>query len=171
MEKLSDDIKSDLLERMNKEQTLRKIWGNLNDKEIEKQVIAVDTENTEFLKSLVNEFGWPKISDVGEEVALAAWLIAQHSPDLEFMNHCLELMREDPDEVDPRNIATTVDRVRVMRNHQLQYYGTQFTRSDDGTRWVPHSIEDVEHVNERRKAIGLNTIEEITAWYNNPDNL
>lgn len=168
MERLSENIKLDLLERMEKEQALRRIWSDKDDPEIETQVSALDTENTKFLKSLVERFGWPKISDVGEDVALAAWLIAQHSPDLEFMNHCLELMQENPDEVDPKNLVTTIDRIRIMRNKQPQYYGTQFNRLPDGT-YEPFPIEDAEHVNERRLAVGLSTIEETTARHNSPE--
>jgi hypothetical protein len=167
MEKLSDDVKTELLKRKEKEQDMRRVWSDKDDPEIEAQVLALDTENTEFLKNLVERFGWPKISDVGEDLAEAAWLIAQHSPDLEFMSHCLELMQEDPDEVDPQHLARTIDRIRISRNHQLQYYGTHFNKLPGGN-YAPLPIEDAEHVNERRTAMGMETIEEATAWYNSP---
>ena len=57
------------------------------------------------------------------------------------------------------NIQMERRRRRRSRNNGLpQIYGTQF-RQVDG-KHVPKDIEDIEHVNERRKAMGLDTLEE-----------
>lgn len=158
------NIKDELLERMQAEQLLREAWDVSDSEEDRLKVKQIDEENTTFLSSLIDQYGWPKISDVGEEVAEAAWLIAQHTPDKMFRKQCLELMQTHPQEVDPKNLVRTIDRVRIL-DGEPQYYGTHFTLSKEG-KWLPQPIEDEEHVNQRRAAVGLGTIEEKTDEYN-----
>src|SRR5690606_17036250 len=38
-----------------------------------------DKANTEWLKAVVAERGWPTISEVGEEASYKAWLLVQHA--------------------------------------------------------------------------------------------
>jgi hypothetical protein len=47
----------------------------------------------------------------------------------------------------------------LMREGKSHIYGTQGGSLENGVI-VPHPIEDKEYVNARRKAIGLNSIEE-----------
>ena len=119
----------------------------------------VDKRNTERMKEIIAEIGWPSASKVGKDASIAAWLLVQHADhDVNFQSHCLSLMQELPaDEVRSEDIALLTDRVRV-NSEQPQIYGTQFRQVD--RKHVPKDIEDVEHVNERRKALGLDTLEE-----------
>jgi hypothetical protein len=50
------------------------------------------------------------------------------------------------------------DRVR-MQQGKPQLYGTQFTSAADG-QLVLHPIEDAEHVDERRRSVGLPSMAE-----------
>ncbi|HXQ35582.1 MAG TPA: DUF6624 domain-containing protein, partial [Anaerolineales bacterium] len=95
----------------------------------------------------------------GEDGAKAAFLIAQHSPSLVFQKKCLALleMAVNQDDGDVKNLAYLTDRVRVAEGRQ-QIYGTQGTEINGVI--VPFPIEDEEHVDERRKAIGLEPIAE-----------
>jgi len=154
----------ELLRRAESEQALRLEWGDSDNEDLRLKVLAQDIENTAFLKKLIEKNGWPKITEVGEEAALAAWFIAQHSPDKAFRKHCLELMQEMPQEVGPQNLARTIDRVRIDEG-QKQYFGTHFMKSEDGN-WIPMPIEDAEHVEERRVEYGLPTIQEKMKEYN-----
>ena len=119
----------------------------------------VDKRNTERLKRFIEEIGWPTISKVGESGAHNAWLLVQHADrDVAFQKKCLELMKEIPkSEVAQRDVAYLED--RVMANEKgTQMYGTQFRQR--GGKHVPIPIKDLEHVNERRKEMGLGTLEE-----------
>ena len=96
---------------------------------------------------------------------MAAWLIAQHTPDKDFLKQCLKLMQENPTEVEPHNLARTIDRVRLAEG-KLQYYGTHFGLQPNG-RYEVLPIEDTENVEKRRLAMGLPTIAEGTKRANN----
>ncbi len=87
---------------------------------------SLDADSTEFLRTIVAAIGWPTIRMVGKEASAAAWLLLQHSPDIDFMEHCLELMKAAPrGEVALRDIAFLEDRVCLLRGRP-QIYGSQF---------------------------------------------
>ncbi|MFC6021720.1 DUF6624 domain-containing protein [Plantactinospora solaniradicis] len=122
----------------------------------------IDRVNTARLKNIIAEIGWPTVSKVGVEASSAAWLLAQHAADdLDFMTCCLGMMKEaGPGEVKLSNIALLDDRVRIIQG-QPQVYGTQFC--EKGAGHEPFPIEDPESVDERRAAVGLDTLEENVA--------
>ncbi|MEV4755868.1 DUF6624 domain-containing protein [Micromonospora sp. NPDC049559] len=121
--------------------------------------VEVDRANTGRLKEIIAGIGWPTVSKVGRAGASAAWLVAQHAPDdLDFMKYCLELMKQaGPGEVRPSEVALLEDRVRIAQG-QPQRYGTQYC--DLGNGYEPFPIEDPERVDERRAAVGLDTLAE-----------
>jgi len=41
-------------------------------------LIAADSNNTERLKVIIDQYGWPTYSLVGKKANVAAWLIAKH---------------------------------------------------------------------------------------------
>ena len=129
---------------------------NLKDDSWDKEL---DKKNTRRMKEIVDEIGWPSISKVGSEASVGAWLLVQHADhDVAFQSLCLALMKELPaGEVRSQDIALLTDRVRVNQG-RTQLYGTQF-RQIKG-KHVPRDIEDIEHVDERRKAVGLDTLAE-----------
>lgn len=120
---------------------------------------TVDASNTARIKEIVYEIGWPTISRVGREASSNAWLLVQHADrDVAFQSACLALMKQEPPaEVSPQNIAMLEDRVRV-NSSQPQIYGTQFDEVDGA--YVPRPMEDMERVDERRKLMGLGSLEE-----------
>jgi hypothetical protein len=115
---------------------------------------AVDRDNTERMKTIVAAIGWPTRSKVGEIAEHAAWLLTQHADhDRAFQRSCLALMSaEPPTEVCARHLAYLEDRIRVAEERP-QRYGTQFRQSCGALEPAP--IEDVEHLDERRAAVGL----------------
>lgn len=126
---------------------------------------SVDAKNTERMKEIVAEIGWPTVSKIREGPSHNAWLLVQHADhQVDFQEQCLELMKQEPaGEVALRDIAMLEDRVRVNRN-QPQLYGTQF-RQDTGEH-KPLPIEDEANVNERREKMGMVTLkEEIQGMY------
>jgi hypothetical protein len=119
--------------------------------------------NASRLKEIIAEYGWPERTLVGEDAAIAAWFIAEPAiSDPEFQRRALELQCEarDKGEISAIGPAFLEDRICELEGRP-QIYGTQFEPDEHG---LPQSywIADPEHVNERRAAIGLNTIEERT---------
>jgi hypothetical protein len=123
----------------------------------------VHVRNAARLKAIIAEHGWPGRSLVGDDGAHAAWLIAQHAiGDPPFQRMALTLLREAlaRGEVPPAQPAFLEDRICLFEGRP-QTYGTQFEPDDEGLP-RPYPVADPEHVNERRRAVGLNTLEERT---------
>ena len=130
--------------------------GLIQDEEDNK----LDEKHTARMKEIVEQIGWPSRSKVGKEGAQHAWLLVQHADhDPEFQARCLAMMRELPKgDVKPWQIAYLEDRIRVNAR-QPQLYGTQFYE-DPEKGFGPRPIEDEEHLEERRKEMGLESFEE-----------
>jgi hypothetical protein len=113
-----------------------------------------DVRHTARMKQILAMHGWPGRSLVGEDGAHAAWLLVQHA-DEQFMADSLSLMEQAvlKDEASRKDYAYLLDRVR-MKQGKPQVYGTQFVSGPDGMP-VLYPIEAAEHVDERRRAIGL----------------
>jgi len=121
---------------------------------------SVDHRNTERMKAIIEEIGWPSISKVGYEGSSHAWLLVQHADDdPDFQRKCLDLMKSEPeDEVSRRDIAYLEDRIAIG-NGMPQIYGTQFRTNCDG-QLEPLPIQDPDNVDKRRKEMGLETLSE-----------
>lgn len=121
----------------------------------------IDAESTAFLKKMVAERGWPRISEIGEDGASAAWILAQHADkDPEFQAEVLELMKPLVAEGEASGVdfALLTDRVLVARGEK-QVYATQFT-TDENNVMRPGPTVDWDRVAERRAEVGLPTLEE-----------
>ena len=145
---------------MSKEdQRVRREWINSpNDPKVKAEVEAIDKQNQARVIEIIGQYGWPGKSLVGEKASGAAWLILQHS-NLDLLHRYLPLMEQAArkGELDWSLVATTIDRVRINEG-KPQVYGTQF-KNENG-KWVPYPIEDEAHVEERRKAAGLQPLTE-----------
>lgn len=90
-------------------------------------LIAIDQENTNRMREIVAEIGWPTFDKVGKQASSAAWIIVQHAdrqPD--FQAYCLPLVKEgyEAGQVTPFNYAFLYDRVQKSRGER-QLYATQ----------------------------------------------
>ena len=122
---------------------------------------AVHRHNAARLAEIMAERGWPSEAIVGQEGGAAAWLIAQHAigePD--FQRACLVALEEAAarGEVPAWQPAMLEDRIRVFEG-KLQRYGTQLEVDEEGGLH-PHPIEDPDGVEERRRAVGLDSLAE-----------
>lgn len=125
---------------------------------------AVHKDNAARLAEIIEQYGWPGLTLVGEEGAWAAWLIVQHSiGNPPFMRQCLRLLKAagSKGEAIAWQVAMLEDRIRMYEGRP-QIYGSQFQPDKDG-QLNPYQIENPESVNDRRLSVGLNTIEERTA--------
>jgi hypothetical protein len=127
------------------------------------EMAKIHNKNAEILNEIINTIGYPTVEKVGKEASEAAWLVIQHSigkPD--FMKKCLELLafavREN--KASSKSLAYLTDRVAVFEGNP-QLYGTQFDWDENG-ELCPNLFDDLTKVNQRRKTIGLNTLEEQT---------
>lgn len=135
--------------------------GELPSEEYHPKMRSLHESNTAVLKEVINEHGWPGLSLVGPEGAKSAWLIAQHAvSDLGFMSECIDLLKQAvaAEDAEGWQLAFLQDRVLTMSGKD-QLYGTQFDVDEDG--WpVPFPVSEPDTVNERREALGLNSLEE-----------
>jgi len=121
-------------------------------------------KNAALLNEIINTIGYPTIDKVGKAANEAAWLVIQHSieqPD--FMKKCAKLLENAVSEhqASARNLAYLTDRIATFEG-KPQLYGTQFDWNENG-ELSPNPFDDLNKVNQRRKSIGLNTLEEQTA--------
>lgn len=116
----------------------------------------IDARNMARLEEIVKGHGWPGRSLVGEEAAKAAFLILQHS-DLARQQKYFPMLKAAAKrgEARPADAAMLEDRV-LVRQGKPQLYGTQLhSGPETGGKLVLSPIEDEEHVDERRIAVGL----------------
>ena len=152
-------LAAELILRMGRDQAARAAVPLTDvDAEAVARVRAVDAENTSWFKTVLDGSGWPGRSLVGDEGALAAWLLAQHAAhDLDFQRRCLVLLEQavHDGEADAAHWAYLLDRVRCAEGRQ-QLYGTQFWHGPNGQDALgPKPVEDIEGLDQRRRMVGL----------------
>ena len=147
-------LRHELLAMCEVDQKVRQSFGSHMSAETVAEMQAVDAKHMSRMRAIVAKHGWPGRSLVGDDGAHAAWLLVQHA-DSAFMAQCLPLMERAvaAGQAFGKDYVYLLDRVR-MQQGKPQIYGTQFTFEADG-QLVLHPIEDAEHVDERRRAMGL----------------
>lgn len=118
-------------------------------------------QNATKLEMILNEIGYPTIDKVGTKASESAWIIIQHSISRpHFMKKCLILLEKavSKNKASKKNLAYLSDRIATFEG-KPQLYGTQFDWDEDG-KLSPNKFDNLTKVNERRKSIGLNTLEE-----------
>jgi hypothetical protein len=124
--------------------------------------------NTIVIKQYFKENGYPGIKENDKKTSLYFWLIVQHSDhDVAFQKKVLKSMKKElkNKNVIPANYAYLYDRVRKNEN-KSQLYGTQMVWDSHGVH-SPYNLKSPETVNERRAAMGLNTIEDYLKEFEN----
>ncbi|MCG8391179.1 MAG: hypothetical protein MJA30_36850 [Cytophagales bacterium] len=127
------------------------------------EMAELHTKNAKILNDIIDTIGYPTIDKVGKEASEAAWLVIQHSIGQPgFMKKCMELLDKAVNEnkAEPIHLAYLTDRIAAFEG-QPQRYGTQFDWDENGAL-SPKLFDDLAKVNQRRKSIGLNTLEEQT---------
>lgn len=123
------------------------------------QWVRTDRDNTEAMKRILYEYGWPGKSLVGEDGAHDAWLLVQHADsDRAFQKRCLVLIQRAAakGEASKIDLAYLTDRILVAEN-KPQRYGTQFRQAPTG-EMIPYPIEDEANVDARRRSAGMPTL-------------
>ena len=115
------------------------------------------------LKAIINTQGWPTISQVGNDGAQAAWLLAQHADfDIPFQKQALSYMENlsSRGEVNLDNLAYMRDRV-ALANGELQTYGTQ--GKCNGATWEPFPTKNSAQVDALRAQMTLDPLSDYVA--------
>lgn len=115
----------------------------------------VHRKNTETLRNIIEEIGFPGISKVGEEANEAAWLIVQHSiAEPQMMMDFYKMMSENGWDVNKKHMAYLYDRIQYFQG-KPQKYGTQL--NSDGSIYP---VSDREQLNVLRMQFDLLPVSE-----------
>jgi len=152
--KLVVSVRDELLKRRDLDQTVRR------DPDRQSEMKEVDTDNTDWLKQVVVDLGWIDSKRFGDQAADAAFLLVQHSGDLPLMLAALPEIEQDvkAGRLNPQNFALLFDRLQIMQGGR-QRYGTQVMKDDKGD-WIVGRLEEPDQVDERRKEIGLEPLQD-----------
>lgn len=136
--------------------SLSKTPNEADAKSVADRMMAVGQRNMARLAEIIDRFGWPGRSLVGDKASESAFLILQHST-LDNQERYFPLLKEAAARGDARrdHAAMMEDRIRLAEGRK-QIYGTQL-HADPETqgRWVLEPIEDEANVDARRATVGL----------------
>jgi hypothetical protein len=153
----NDTLRQELLRMVKEDQDARNtaLMSQFTDAAALRQMEEIDRKHLPRLKEIVQQYGWPGRSLVGEDGSHAAWLLLQHADrDRDFQKRCLKLLQAavKAAEASGAELAYLTDRVRVG-DKKKQVYGTQFRQVEGKLEAYP--IEDEANVDQRRKEVGL----------------
>lgn len=158
---IPDTVRQELVQLGEEDQAIRQglTPDRMQDTVFAKQMLRADSARTARLRLIIEAYGWPDSARVGPEASKAAFLILQHSPVHEFQREMLPTIENlGQGGAIPRDeAALLVDRVLVHEG-QPQRYGTQFSMIDG--RLVLDSVADPAGLEERRRSMGLPTMDE-----------
>ena len=168
------ELRDELLARMAEDQAVRTGVAPPGDDRTAEELSAawpqVDADNALRMAEILDEFGWPGWSLVGEDGAFAAWLLIQHADfNLDLQKRGLAMLRAavEADDADPSDLAYLIDRVLVAEG-KPQIYGTQLSIDEQGVITPRTPIEDEENVDARRAEMGLGTLEDYYDEFREP---
>ena len=129
-------------------------WNSFKD--------SVFITNQKRISEIFDKHGFVGFDLAGEKGSRNFWMIIQHSDHNPIFQK--EVLKEMKKEVDKENATSTnygllVDRVN-LNTGQSQIYGTQVTYNVNNGQAYPKKLEDSTNVNQRRKSIGLESIED-----------
>jgi hypothetical protein len=156
MERIDRTVRADLVER-----------GELHTGGYHPEMQAVHCRHNARIRAILETYGWPGRSLVGEDGCRAAGFVVQHAIlDSELQRRGVELLTEavEKHEAESPMLAFLTDRV-CMQEGKPQIYGTQYIGAKSGGV-EPWPIANSETVDERRRAVGLPPLAENTARLN-----
>ena len=155
-------LRQELLQRVEQDQAIRNELIKKGMEHLDQSILArmqaIDTSNTERMRTIVRQYGWPGPGLVGRDGTEAAFLLVQHA-NLAFQKEMLPLIEKayKRGELSGQSYALLLDRVLVGEGKR-QVYGTQAKLK--GKEFVPDPIEDEANVDKRRAEVGLPPLSE-----------
>ncbi|MDN3581351.1 DUF6624 domain-containing protein [Mucilaginibacter flavus] len=159
--------KTDQFWRVEFMKTQRKEKSNYDAETIQDNWSKADSINEVKAKAIINKYGYPGYSKVGERASDDFWAIIQHcDDDIPFQERVLALLKKEvaKNNANKEKYAYLVDRVLVNKN-QKQIYGTQLSRDDKTRKFKPFPLKYPKSVDRLRKQVGLEPLAEYVNGY------
>ncbi len=123
-----------------------------------RRIMEKDSLNLIAVARILDERGWLGPDVVGEKGNQTIFLVVQHA-DIATQERYLPLMRAAVAKGNAKSasLALLEDRV-LMRRGRKQLYGSQIGRDPESGAYFLSPLEDPDHVDERRAAMGLGPI-------------
>lgn len=135
--------------------------SDYDEETINKNMEQTDSLNLISAKQIVQQYGYPGYSLVGENGSSWFWAIVQHcDDDPAFQQKVLTLMGKEVkhNNASGEDYALLTDRV-LANQGKKQLYGTQIRFNPKTKTYTPLPMEDSIHVDKRRKAVGLQPLD------------
>lgn len=159
------EIQDELRIRMTEDQALRRDPGfHTGDKKILERMLETQVANGLYVQELMADVGWIDADRFGKPAALAAFLLVQHSGDLNLMLGAIEPIEEEVKrgQASGQHFALLYDRLQLSLGYR-QRYGSQLGGGADGS--VLMSLQDRENVDELRRDIGMGALDDYLALF------
>ncbi|KDM91661.1 DUF6624 domain-containing protein [Photobacterium galatheae] len=160
---IDQNLRAQLFDMAKADQDIRKELGEAGwhqaPKELREKLLAIDEENTLKLKSILRERSWFTESEIGKDGVGAAFLIIQHSPDYEFKENMLPVLKQsylNDEGITGQEVALLTDRILISKG-QKQRYGTQAKIGHGKVIFEP--VSNPESVDERRSEMEIPPLE------------
>lgn len=124
---------------------------------IRENVARIDSLNLIGAKEIIDEYGLPTYSLVGEKSSIIfGGMILHFDNDIPFQEKVLELMKKEltQNNISKENFAYLTDRILINKN-QKQLYGTQTQLNEKTKLYVAQSLQYPTKVDMLRKELGL----------------
>jgi hypothetical protein len=129
--------------------------GNITIAEIEK----IQKTNTSYILGIIEKFGFPFKNSASEKAYKSAFLVIQHSGDVNVMDRIISVfLKASKEEIDKKELAYLIDRSRILKKLP-QVYGTQYKQLPNNQIDF-FQIEKAEDVDIRRAEFGMETLGE-----------
>lgn len=166
--KYNNDIRLKLLDVQNKDQSIRLIYQELKKtytddsdlvKSASEKMKKIDLESVDIVTKIINKYGWLGKDKIGKEANETLFLGIQHIDDLVVQSKYLPAIKDavKKGNAEPWHLAFLTDRI-LMNQGKKQIYGTQkiITKNPETSYIIP--LENPEKVDELRKEIGLDPL-------------
>src|SRR3954465_15809137 len=122
----------------------------------ESERAAIHEQHRSKLRTILQTHGWPGRDVVGEDGSQATLaLLQEECTDSELLKRAIPLLQTAVQHraASISDLARLIDAARLGEG-RMQVYGTQYRAAQDG-RPIRFPVEDLEHVDARRRLVGL----------------
>lgn len=163
----NNKVRKELIKVRDKDQSIRLIVldvrKNSNDslliKKVNKKMKLIDNESAIIVSKIIDKYGWLGNDKIGTEANQTLFLGIQHIDDTIVQNKYLPVLKEavKNGDAEPWHFAFLTDRI-LMNQGEKQIYGTQTIISKDPKLSYVVPLQNPEKVDELRKEIGLDPL-------------
>jgi hypothetical protein len=166
--KYNNDVRLKLLDVQSKDQSIRFIYQELKEKypydndlvkSAGEKMKKIDIESADAVAKIIDKYGWLGKDKIGKQANETLFLGIQHIDDLVVQSKYLPVVKDavKKGDAEPWHLAFLTDRI-LMNQGKKQVYGTQkiLTKNPETSYIIP--LENPEKVDELRKEIGLDSL-------------